>query len=51
MLGTWGLVVETKRDKNGLVRSAKIKTATALLERPITKLCLLSTAENLVGPQ
>ena len=33
-----GLVIETKRDKNGLVRSAKIKTATALLDRPITKL-------------
>ena len=46
-----GLVVETTRDKNGLVRNAKIKTATALLDRPITKLCLLSTAEDIIGPQ
>ena len=46
-----GLVVETKKDKNRLVCSAKIKTATALLNQPITKLCLLSTAENIIGPQ
>ena len=41
-----GVIVETRTDKHGLVRSAKIKTSTSLLDRPITKLCLLSAAEK-----
>ena len=42
-----GTVIDTQTDKHGLVRSANIKTATSLLKRPITKLCLLSAAENI----
>ena len=42
-----GRVLETFRDKKGLVRSVKIKTKSNILERPIAKLCLLNEyAEN-----
>jgi hypothetical protein len=41
-----GLVKETHVDKGGLVRSAKIKTKTAVLTRPISKLCLLLENDN-----
>ena len=34
-----GLVQETHEDGKGLVRSAKIKTKTTVLARPVTKLC------------
>lgn len=36
-----GRVVQTYPDKDGLIRSAKIRTATGTLDRPITKLCIL----------
>lgn len=41
--GSWilGRVMETMPDAKGLVRSVKIKTKTGVLERPITKVCLL----------
>lgn len=41
--GSWvmGRVLQTFQDGNGLVRSVKIKTQTSILERPITKVCLL----------
>ena len=38
---TKGLVQEAHTDKHGLTRSAKIKTKTTVLTRPISKLCLL----------
>lgn len=38
-------VIETIPDKKGLVRQVRIKTKTNILERPITKLCLLQEAE------
>lgn len=41
--GSWmlGRVLQTFQDGKGLVRSVKIKTKTSVLERPITKVCLL----------
>ena len=41
--GSWplGLVMETNVGKDGLVRSARIKTKTSQVVRPITKLILL----------
>lgn len=41
--GSWplGRVLEAICDKKGLVRSARLKTKTNILERPVTKLCLL----------
>ena len=41
-----GVILETRTDKCGFARSAKIKTAAELFERPITKLCLLSLVEE-----
>ena len=41
-----GLVEETYGDKQGLVRSAKIKTKTTVLTRPVTKLCVLLECDN-----
>lgn len=38
-------VIETIPDKKGLVRQVRIKTKNNILERPITKLCLLQEAE------
>jgi len=43
---TMGVVKETHVDKRGLVRSVKVKTKTAELTRPISKLCLLLENEN-----
>ena len=40
-----GLVQEVYKDKNELVRSVKVKTKTAVLVRPITKLCMLLEQE------
>lgn len=40
-----GKIERTFVDKNGLVRSASVKTKTSVLERPIAKLCLLQTAQ------
>lgn len=41
--GSWilGRVLQTFQDGKGLVRSVQIKTKTSVLERPITKVCLL----------
>lgn len=41
--GSWlmGRVLEVFPDKNGLVRSVRVQTKTSVLERPVTKLCLL----------
>ncbi len=38
-------VIETIPDKKGFVRQVRIKTKANILERPITKLCLLQEAE------
>ena len=40
-------MLETFPGKDGIVRSARVKTQTGSYERPITKLCLLEA--NLVG--
>ena len=40
-----GRVIETVKDKKGLVRIASIHTATSVLRRPIHKLCLLLEAD------
>lgn len=47
--GSWplGKVVEVHPDEKGLVRVVKLKTKTGILERPITKICLL--LENTEG--
>lgn len=41
--GSWilGRVLEVRADSKGLVRAVKVKTRTYVLERPITKICLL----------
>lgn len=41
--GSWlmGRVLEVFPDKNGIVRSVRVQTKTNILERPVTKLCLL----------
>lgn len=36
-----GRITETIADSKGLVRHVRLRTQTAKLERPITKLCLL----------
>ena len=42
-----GLVLETYPCEDGLVRKVKIKTATSVYDRPIHKLCLIATKEEL----
>ena len=42
-----GLVLETYPGEDGLVRKAKIKTATSVYDRPIHKLYLIATKEEL----
>ena len=46
---TWklGLVLLTYPGADGLVRKARIKTATSIYDRPIHKLCLIATKEEL----
>ena len=41
-----GRVEETHPGDKGLVRSAKVKTATSRLTRPVTKLCLMLEADS-----
>ncbi|TKS65758.1 hypothetical protein D9C73_028515 [Collichthys lucidus] len=36
-----GRVIDTKKDAKGVVRSVMLKTKTSVIERPITKVCLL----------
>ena len=40
-----GLVLETYPGEDGLVRKAKIKTATSVYDRPVHK-CLIATKEE-----
>nr|XP_057925588.1 uncharacterized protein LOC131127575 isoform X1 [Doryrhamphus excisus]XP_057925589.1 uncharacterized protein LOC131127575 isoform X1 [Doryrhamphus excisus] len=44
--GSWmmGKVLDVKSDAKGLVRSVRLQTKTSILERPVTKLCLLLEA-------
>lgn len=44
--GSWilGRILETFNDKKGLVRSVRLQTKTSVLERPVTKICLLCEA-------
>ena len=46
--GSWilGRVLEVMADSTGLVRAVKVKTKTNVLERPITKICLLLECEE-----
>lgn len=46
--GRWllGRVLNTRPDKQGVVRSAEIKTSTGTLIRPVAKLCLLEGAKD-----
>ena len=46
--GSWmlGRVLETFPDKRGLVRVVRLKTKTNIIERPITKICLLNEAKE-----
>ena len=46
--GSWilGRVLEVMADSKGLVRAVKVKTQTNVLERPITKICLLLECEE-----
>ena len=39
-------VLEAMADTKGLVRAVKVKTQTSVLERPITKICLLLECEE-----
>ena len=39
-----GRVLQTYPDRKGLVRSAKVQTKSNILDRPVTKLCLLQEA-------
>jgi len=49
---TWkmAVVLETFPGDDVLVRKAKIKTANAVYDRPIHKLCLIATKEELENP-
>ncbi|XP_055018962.1 uncharacterized protein LOC129411624 [Boleophthalmus pectinirostris] len=46
--GSWitARVLDAVPDKNGLVRTVRIKTKSSILDRPITKVCLLQEAEE-----
>lgn len=41
--GSWSLgkIIQTYPDKKGFVRFVQLKTKTGLLDRPVSKLCLL----------
>ena len=41
--GSWilGKVTDTQKDSKGIVRSVTLKTKTSIIDRPISKLCLL----------
>ena len=45
----WGVVSNTKMNKDGIVRKASVKTRQGIIVRPITKLCLLEEAPDDVG--
>lgn len=46
--GSWvlGRIVKTFPDKKGLVRSVRLQTKTNMIERPVTKICLLCEATD-----
>ena len=46
--GSWllGKILQTFPDKKGLVRSVRLQTKTSVLERPVTKICLLCEASD-----
>ena len=44
-----GKIIEAFPDKKGLVRRVRIKTKTNLLDRPITKICLLVESDRASG--
>ena len=50
---TWqlGLVLLTYPGADGLVRKARIKTAISVYDRPIHKLCLIATKQELNNEQ
>ena len=41
-----GLILEVMRSRDGLVRSAHVKTASTVLVRPITKMILLEAVDH-----
>lgn len=41
-----GRIIETLPGSKGLVRSVRVRTKTNILERPVSKLCLLLEAEH-----
>ncbi|XP_063072352.1 uncharacterized protein LOC134463029 isoform X1 [Engraulis encrasicolus] len=43
---TLGRIIEVYPDRRGMVRTAKIKTQTNIIQRPITKLCLMLEGEE-----
>lgn len=46
--GSWllGRILETFPKRNGLVRSVSLQTKTSIIERPVTKICLLCEATD-----
>ena len=42
----WKLVLLTYQGADGLMRKARIKTATSIYDRPIHKLCLIATKQE-----
>ena len=44
-----GKIIGTVPDRKGLVRRVRIKTKTNVLDRPITKVCLLVESERAGG--
>ena len=46
--GKWttGRIVKVLEGSNGLVRNVKVKTATEIYSRPITKICVIYLAEG-----
>lgn len=46
--GSWllGWILKTFPDKKGLVRSVSLQTKTSVIERPVTKICLLCEATD-----
>ena len=44
-----GKVVEAKPDAKGLVRTVRLQTKHSILERPVTKICLLLEATDMAN--
>ena len=41
-----GRIIDTIPDKKGIVRRVRVKTKSTILQRPVTKLCLLLEADS-----